>query len=371
MSPRTNLRSAIALLVVGLLVVLVVALCSSSSSASSSRMRRFAPAFEHATENASETLAAARYLASNRTRRDRASRPRSHRGTRRGPDPYAGWQSWCESPTPVPCHGDEDCRELPSVAGRSQQCVRPWWATKGRSKERVCASPWPGRREQAWRRARIEEIAREICSKGSGACDPSDLAAFLTLVATRESSLRPWKAHRLNGDVRANRSAWAKQADRYDGSTHYDDRERWQGYGLFGQNSPLFVHHWDPAAPPEVLCREVEAVATYLTKARIALRKQADLGVPTTWASVHAALAMGEVRPKEASLDRFRKQARQQRSSLNVDARISERSLGRGLGRDVLARRLAAEILRGRLDVVTGRDPAEFVALSEHRIGVR
>jgi len=144
---------------------------------------------------------------------------------------------------------------------------------------------------------------------------------------------------------------------------HYDDRERWQGYGLFGQNAALFVHHWDPAAPPEALCREVEAVATYLAKARVALRKQQDLGVPTTWASVHAALAAGEVRPSSATLDRFRKQARKQRSSLDVDARISERSLGRGLGRDVLARRLAAEILRGRLDVVTGRDPAEFASL--------
>ncbi len=300
-----------------------------------------------------------------RLHRGRPAR-KGHRSRPAAADPYAGYQSWCEAPVPPPCRTDDDCRSLPSVAGRAQRCVRPWWSrTAG---DRVCASPWPGRREQAWRRARIEQVAKEISfsRNSSGARgNARDLAAFLVLVAGRESSLRPWKAHRLNGDVRANRTAWARMHERYRDSPHYDDRERWQGYGLFGQNSPLFVHHWDPAAPPEVLCREVEAVATYLAKARIALRKQADLGITPTWASVHAALAAGEVRPSKKTLDRFRNLARKRAPDLDVDARISERSLGRSFGDDVLARRLFAELLRARLDDVTGRDPAEFVALQD------
>jgi len=285
-------------------------------------------------------------------------------------DGYEDAKSWCEPPVLRSCTTQADCDDVVLPNGRTAKCARPYWAKDEHTK--VCAAKWPSRREREWREARLREIVSEICS--GARCRPGELGSFLSLVAMRESTLRPWKAHRLNGDVRANREAWTLKAKRYGhehliekkkirgkgheriagvklrrgGNRYYADEQRWQGYGFFGQNSPLFVYLWDPAAPPEVLCREVEAVATYTERARVAATKQKNLGITPTWATVHAALAAGEVRPSLGAIERFRKQAK--RVELDPDARVTPESFGRSLGSTVPARRLAAELLRVRID---------------------
>ena len=267
------------------------------------------------------------------------------------PDPYAGWQTWCEPIEPAPCRTSKDCAAAPD--GRAQRCVTPWWANRkipAAERPKVCASPWPGRHEQKWRRARLDTIVAQLCRRPH--CNPVELTAFVGVVASRESTWRPWKAHRLNGDLRANRTAWGRLASRYRGNPHYRDRNRWQGLGDKGQNAALYVFLSDPMAPPEILCREVESTDTYLARARIAVSKQADLGLRPTWATVHAALATGDIRPKASAVDRFRPQAR--KAGIDPDRRVTTRSFGERLGADVASRRLAAEILRARVDARLG-----------------
>lgn len=300
--------------------------------------------------------------------------PRTHRrALPRKDTPRDGYEDakrWCEPPVLRACVEHSDCADLRTPTGASLKCARPYWAKDDTT--RVCAAKWPSRREREWREARLLEIVSEICSGSK--CSEGQLGAFLTTVAMRESTLRPWKVHRLNGDVRANRLAWELKAERYghergvarkkvkgklrevsagvqltrSGNRYYADDQRWQGYGLFGQNSPLFVYLWDPAAPPEVLCREVEAVATYTARAKIAATKQRNLGIAPTWATVHAALAVGEVRPSQGAIDRFRVQAR--RAGLDADQPVTPESFGRSLGETVGARRLAAELVRAVVD---------------------
>jgi len=266
-------------------------------------------------------------------------------------EPYEGWNTWCERVVPAPCRTANDCAPAPD--GRAQRCVTPYWANKKLPKAerpKVCASRWPGRHEQQWRRARLETIVAHVCRRPG--CDPVELAAFVGTVAARESTWRPWKAHRLNGDLRANRTAWGRLAGKYRGNPHYRDRDRWQGLGDKGQNAALYVFLSDPQAPPEILCREVESTDTYLARARIAVNKQADLGLRPTWASVHAALATGNIRPSAAAVERFRPQAR--KAGIDPDERVSARDFGDRLGADVPSRRLAAEILRARVDARFG-----------------
>jgi hypothetical protein len=314
-----------------LLLVVLGCGCEQAQASSSTRMR-------HAFDNVDLVMHGVALPESKPIRVRRRVPPRSKA------DGYAGASSWCEGFVASACTSDDECHVLSRPHGRSLRCVRPYWAKKG-DDTKVCASKWPSRREQAWRQQRLTAIVDSLCR---GRCNAKELAAFLGVVAVRESTWRPWKAHRLNGDVRANRETWAQMAKKYAGNPYYRDRERWQGYGLFGENSPLFVYLWDPMAPPEVLCREVEAVVTYVERARIAARKQHNLGLRPTWATVHAALAAGEVRPRPETLARFRKQAA--RVGLNADRAVDERSFGRPLGTTVAARRLAAEILRARVD---------------------
>lgn len=274
----------------------------------------------------------------------------------RKPDPYAGWDRLCEPVVAPPCSVDSDCSRSPD--GRPQRCVVPWWADKPvpvAEREHVCAAPSPGAAERRWRKSRLDAVVEHVCR---GGCSKRELGAFLALVAQRESTWRPWKIHRLNEDLRANRRAWARIAPKYSGNPHHRDPSRWQGMGLFGSNAALFAFLWDPAAPPEVLCREIESIDTYLARARIAARKQASLGLAPTWATVHGALATGDIRPTEGSLERFRGPAR--RAGIDPDARVSAGDFGQPLGQDVASRRLAAEILRGRIDLRLGHHFGEL-----------
>lgn len=203
-------------------------------------------------------------------------------------DPYADWQSWCESPAD-PCNDHDDCK--PDRTGRARKCVRPYWSEK----DKVCAIPFPRRSERERTREELELIVDAQCGRG---CDKGELVRFVALVAGRESSYRPWKHHRLNPDVVASRTSWARARDRYKGNVHYPWRARWQGWGMLGQQSATFTGLWDRDAPPEVLCRPTVAVATYLGCSRRAFVKQRSLGITTTWETLHTACSLGQVVPK-------------------------------------------------------------------------
>lgn len=292
------------------------------------------------------------------------------------PDGYDGAERWCQAAS-HPCQTDADCRGSAAVDSAPHRCVTPWWVkASGKNKKdkptKVCGSPWPTRAERNWREARLAQIVEEICSGAE--CDAGDLTAFLSIVATRESTMRPWKAHRLDGDVRANASAWLQRSKRYghepviiktkrsgktfeeivaikfskDGNRYYSQEDRWQGLGYYGQNSALFVALWDSKAPPEILCHEIESTDTYLKSARSIVRKQADLGIEPTYATVHYALGTGDLRPKPSSIEKFIAKAK--RHGLNAAKRVTTRSFGRELGPTVESRRLAAEILRGKVE---------------------
>lgn len=291
------------------------------------------------------------------------------------PDGYQGAERWCEAPVAVPCRVDADCTKVSVPDSRPHKCITPWWADeaerklKKAQKIKVCAAPYPNRTEKKWRKQRLAAIVEQICVGTS--CNEADVTALLSIVAGRESSWRPWKAHRLNGDVEANRTAHLSRARRYgheqivqtsskgkpipiavkltkDGNPYYGDVERWQGWGYYGQNSPLFVALWDDRAPPEILCREIEATETYLERARIAARKQADMGIAPTYATVHYALGSGQLKPKPEALARFIAKAK--RRGLDATKPVSASSFGKRLGPTVESRRLAAEILRGQVE---------------------
>ncbi len=143
----------------------------------------------------------------------------------------------------------------------------------------------------------------------------------------RETTRRPFKRHRLEADLRANRTSWFKQAPAYgweavvdeggnfvtmdkaeeEASPHYGERHRWHyGLGPFGQNAAIYVRYWDTAAPPEVLCKEVEAVESYLRNARrvvknlrngIRCRGEYYENRAPTWEVVHRAASSGKSCP--------------------------------------------------------------------------
>lgn len=252
------------------------------------------------------------------------------------PDPYAGWETWCEPLEDRPCSTHAECGVDPDGHGR--RCVHPFWA-KDRDLK-ICASHWPTRDEQNERRARLREIVGQVCQRKDG-CDPSKLHKFLSLIAARESSWRPWKRHRLNPDIEANAKAWRRMASRYEGNKHYLDASRWQGWGLYGQNAAYHVRAWDLSAPPEILCREVESTLAYLNVARAATRRLAGLGIEVSWCTVHQAVAGGKFRA--CSSKAFRRQA--ERAGLDPEEGVSAKDFGRALPREAGERRaLAAEI---------------------------
>jgi hypothetical protein len=259
-------------------------------------------------------------------------------------DPYEGWDRWCEGPT-TPCSRDADC--APDRTGRARKCIRPWWSKD----ERVCAIPFAARGEVAATKAKVRRIVDGQCGSG---CNAEKLWKFVSIVAARESSWRTWKQHRLDPDVRAAKHTWSKYAALYADNPHRAARQRWQGWGLLGQQSPTFAMLWDvDGAPPEVLCRPVVAVATYLSMARRAWRKQADLGIAPTWNTVHAAVSLGKVRPTEDALAGFRRQA--ERVGLDPDERIGLRQLGQVLGASPEARNATAALLDADLLVASRR----------------
>lgn len=154
-----------------------------------------------------------------------------------------------------------------------------------------------------------------------------DFAALLLLVAARESSSQRGLVHRLQADLDATAKSWRKLAKIYASNQHAADPARWQAYGLFGMNSPIFTMIWDPQADPTVLCDPLVDVMVYQrAAARVVAKLQRTGRCAPTWATVHAAVSGGKLCPVKISAD-FRRRAA--RAGIDPDARVSLASLGR------------------------------------------
>lgn len=171
---------------------------------------------------------------------------------------------WCEPLDPPFCRQQADC-------DAREQCVRPWWAETDESK--VCNRRWPTLAEKRWRSDRMRVFVDRVCRRGNG-CEPNDLHAYLRLLTGRESSWRLWKRHRLGPDRDAAAEAWAERKSEFADNPAADNPDRWStGLGPLAQNPALWLPRWDPMAPPEVLCGEVEPFEAHLRAARDQVRK--------------------------------------------------------------------------------------------------
>jgi hypothetical protein len=249
------------------------------------------------------------------------------------PDPYQGWETWCENTRIDSCTKDTDCK--PDRTGMARKCINPWWS---KGKEKICAIPYPGKE---YTKSVKDQVRRTIDIQCKKHCDADALFRFMSVISARESSWRPWKQHRLNPDIKAARTTWVKYRKQYIENQHYLFRYRWQGWGLHGENSGTFTMMWDKKAPPEVLCRPEVSTETWLRMARRAWKKQMDLGIRPTWNTIHAAVASGKVRPTEKALTKFRKQ-----TTFDVDTPISLSALGKGFGENFYERNATAALLR-------------------------
>ena len=260
-------------------------------------------------------------------------KPKLETTVSRAYDPYEGWHTWCED-RPTPCPKSGKC--TPDAAGRARKCVRPWWSKI----EKVCAIPYS---ERPKREAIREDVQRIVTAQCTGRCNAEELGKLIRLVAMRETTMRPWKRHLLDGDVREGEKNWLKKyktmAPR---NRHYADMLRWGGNGLLGQQAVTFAVQWDPQAPPEILCRPTVAVATYLNCTRVTHRKQSSLGITPTWETLHASCSGGKVRPKGPSED-FRKRAR--RIGLDPEQPVRMEWLGVSLGKTPLERNLTLQLI--------------------------
>lgn len=184
-------------------------------------------------------------------------------------------QGWCEPVEPIPCVPELGCGDAPD--GTRRLCVRQWYVKD--STAHVCVVGYPSKAVRTWRSNRLRVLVNEICKRRDG-CDPVALHDYLSVLALRESTWRPYKAHRLAGDLDANAKAWAKQAGRYAESPAANDPTRWAaGLGYYGQNPALLLGEWDASAIPETLCGEVESTLVHLRTAR---RRRARLASGVT-----------------------------------------------------------------------------------------
>ena len=304
---------------------------------------------------------------------------------KRTPDPYEGWPSWCEAQQLPPCQVEADCHDVFHPSGRALKCIRPWYAEPS-SSLRVCSPGFSNRSERDHQRARIRELVRlqysgeaEACGDGmrcrSATARGDRLAALLNAVAQRETTMRHWKRHRLNGDVRASRRAWHRTAELYGherddkaitfttiGNRHFRQRERWEyGLGLYGMNAALFTKNWSQIAPPEILCREVEGTEAYLRAARRGWKKIAGgidcdgqpgrewfgvAGQPT-WYDVHHYASGGKLCPSKPGMAKFEKVAK--KIGIPPFAAVSLRDLGEPI--EAEKQNVTALLLLGQLEV--------------------
>ncbi len=191
------------------------------------------------------------------------------------PDPRS---TWCEPLTLRSCSArqDDDRADHLEQCGRDpdgtpMKCWRNWWDPEGPA--RVCSSR-PASRFRKKHRA----VARAVFDH-LGLSRP--VRALIEDRATKGSSWRPWKRHRLSVDVESSIDGWRRHRDklREAGNIAAGDPDRWaMGLGLLEQQPVYWLRWWDLAAPPETLCGVPEAILVYVRAMRHRL-KQLDRGV--------------------------------------------------------------------------------------------
>lgn len=184
---------------------------------------------------------------------------------------------------------------------------------------------------------------------------------LLWIWASRESSYRPYKRHRLSPDREAAYSAWQrfrhtdykeagyrrtmKRSSAKDGTKDfwvakaalsrilvykdnptYEARWRWStGYGLYGMQPIYHVKRWDPNAPPEILCDEVVATVTAIWAARQIRDTCVSQGYPGTYETVNRGYSSGHCEPRPSWAKYFRKRAEREHLDVKQPARLGNR----------------------------------------------
>lgn len=263
---------------------------------------------------------------------------------------------WCEPIDPPPCLPGGDCPARDD--GTPRVCVREWWVEN--SHEHVCITGIPSHSVQRWRADRLRVVVDAICERRDG-CDPEQLHAYLSVLALRESSWRPYAVHRLAGDVKANARAWERVSETYASSPAYGEPWRWAvGYGYYGQNAAYLLEQWDATAVPETLCGEVESTLVHLRTARDRWRRLNDGvtcdgeahrgtadGAPS-WYDISLVNSGSDPCPGDAKIrEGFERRAKSR--GLNPYGAVSLRMLGRHVSRaeqDAFAAGLRAEMDR-------------------------
>jgi hypothetical protein len=292
-------------------------------------------------------------------------------------NPHAGARSWCRLEWDQVCERDQDCAGTFDPLGLPTYCLRARWA-KGSADVKVCRPGRFGPVRKQYMRERVRVYVDHVCEPppwweedtacwqyrdniawechAKRYCDPDDLHLFFRVVAQREANWKPYQGHLLNPDIQAAKSSWRKHARRFRWRVQvdkwgevveayptlpgfnlfYENRWRWRGLGLYGQNTPLWIPAWDMRAPPESFCREVPSSEAYLRTARSVWRKinqgldcdgdgERDWygsGILTdgtalpTWADVHQGASVGKLCPRQKPHDLFAARA----SKINLDA---------------------------------------------------
>ena len=319
-------------------------------------------------------------------------------------NPYEGWSTWCDQEWDWACEDDGDCAGMTDPVGHPLFCGRPRWARGNEDvTAKVCRPGAFGLSRRRSEKKRLRVFVDAVCHppdwyepgtecwqykwkkarecKQANWCDPDKLAAFLGLIALRESTWKPYVRHHLNPDIHANETAWGNRDEDYgwdiaideygniasakrlrpDANDHYPEMGRWStGVGWYGQNAPIYVQEWDVEAPPEILCREVEASESYLRVTRRVWKKvrsgldcdqdgereffgSATLnGEPwPSLADVHQGASGGKICPRANFHERFVRRAK--RAKLNAYEPIMLEQLGEPIPK-ATQNEMAAEI---------------------------
>lgn len=328
-------------------------------------------------------------------------------------DPYEGWSTWCDQEWDWACETDADCADRTDPLGHPLHCKTPKWARGNPDvTAKVCRPGAFGRARRRAQKERLRVLVEEVCQppewfepgtqcwqykpkkakecKQDRAtwCDPDKLYRLLALVVLRESTWKPYVRHQLNPDLKANKSRWKRDDEDYgwditfdeygniekaeklrpDANPHYPEMGRWsEGIGWHGHNAALRVREWDVQAPPEVLCREVEATEVYLRVARRVWRKIAaglDCdgdgvreffgsgtrgGEPApAWVDVHRGASGGKLCPHEVIDGRFTARANRKKAQIDAYEGIGLGFLGTPIPRETQNER--AEEIRALMD---------------------
>lgn len=149
------------------------------------------------------------------------------------------------------------------------------------------APAWPDAEARAAVKAEIRDVVAELGGSPR-------LAAYLIVVAARESSLRPGVIH--VGDSGLAAAAYRRLRARHIATGHPFARrpDVWLSYGLFGMNSN---YHAASVDDPRQLCTTRGAVTAYVLAARSVTRRMRRCVSEPTFGDLHRALQRGKLCP--------------------------------------------------------------------------